>query len=138
MDFEALFDLREAPEAIPPEVICASIEESLPFWTKILGYKKTVEVPHQGKLGFVILQRDGSEIMLQTHPSMVDDLPEVAKHVRVGSICLYSDVDSLEKALSALKGVRPLIPPRTTSYGAKEIFVRDPDGNVLGFAEHGA
>ncbi len=75
--------------------------------------------------------------MLQTHPSMVDDLPEVAKHVKVGSICLYSDVDSLEQALVALKGVRPLVPPRTTSYGAKEVFVRDPDGNVLGFAEHG-
>ena len=119
-----------------PILCVASIEESLPFWTKILGYEKTIEVPHGGKLGFVILQKNESEIMLQTHPSMVDDLPEVAKHIKVGSICLYSEVDSLDKTLLALKTVKPLVPPRTTSYGAKEVFVRDPDGNVLGFAEH--
>ncbi|MBI3556102.1 MAG: VOC family protein [Deltaproteobacteria bacterium] len=118
-----------------PILCVASIEESLPFWTDVLGYEKTVEVPHNGKLGFVMLQKDGSEIMLQTHPSMVDDLPAVAKHVKVGSICLYSDVDSIEKTLASLKTVKPLVPPRTTPYGAKEIFVQDPDGNVLGFAE---
>lgn len=118
-------------------ILCVrSIEESLPFWTKTLGYEKIAEVPHDdGKLGFVILQKDQSEIMLQTHTSMSDDLPEVAKHVKVGSICLYSDVDSIESTVKALKQVKPLVPLRTTSYGAKEIFVRDLDGNVLGFSE---
>jgi catechol 2,3-dioxygenase-like lactoylglutathione lyase family enzyme len=47
-----------------------------------------------------------------------------------------TDVDSVESARSALKGATLLVPERKTFYGAKEIFVRDPDGNVLGFAEH--
>ena len=118
-------------------ILCVqSIEESLPFWTKTLGYKKTVEVPHRDKIGFVILHKDGSEIMLQTHLSMIDDLPEVAQHVSVGAMYLYSDVDSIEGAIAALRHTKPLVPLRTTPYGAREIFVRDADGNVMGFAEH--
>ena len=119
-----------------PILCVASIEESLPFWTDVLGYENIVEVPHDGKLGFVILKKGETEIMLQTHPSMMDDLPEVARLVKPGSITLYSDVDSIEKTLAALKTVKPLVPLRSTAYGAKEIFVLDPDGNVLGFAEH--
>ncbi len=118
-------------------ILCVeSIEQSLPFWTETLGYKKTVEVPHKEKIGFVILAKDDSEIMLQTHPSLIDDLPEVAKHVKVGSTYLYSDVDSIERTIAALKTMKPLVPLRTTAYGAKEIFVLDQDGNIHGFAEH--
>jgi hypothetical protein len=29
-----------------------------------------------------------------------------------------------------------VVPERETAYGAHEIFVRDPAGNVVGFAEH--
>jgi len=118
-------------------ILCVeNIEQSLPFWTDILGYKKTVEVPHQGKIGFTILVKNESEIMLQTHASVTDDLPEVAKRIRPGSIFLYSDVDSIEETIAALKTVKPLVPLRTTFYGAKEIFVIDPAGNILGFSEN--
>ena len=35
-------------------ILCVeSIEQSLPFWTDGLGYKKIVEVPHKESLGRV-------------------------------------------------------------------------------------
>jgi uncharacterized glyoxalase superfamily protein PhnB len=118
-----------------PILSVESIEASLPFWTDVLGYTKTVEVPHNGKLGFVILVRDGLEIMLQTQASVRDDLPQIADFFRPGSICLYSDVDSIEVAAKSLKDTQVIVPLRTTPYGAREFWVRNHDGNILGFAE---
>lgn len=118
-----------------PIMSVESIESSLPFWIEAMGYTKTVEIPHRDKLGFVILVKDGLEVMLQTQGSVRDDLPQIADHFRPGSVCLYSDVDSIEGAAKALKGAEVIVPIRTTSYGAREIWVRNPDGNILGFAE---
>ena len=112
-----------------------NIEASLPFWTDVLGYEKTMEVPHNGRLGFVILVKDGLELMLQTHASIRDDLPQIADYFRPGSICLYSDVDSIDAAAAALKDTQVIVPLRTTPYGAQEIWVRNRDGNILGFAQ---
>lgn len=117
-------------------ILCVqSIEDCLPFWTQKLGYQKTVEVPHNGKIGFVILIKDNLELMLQTHQSVADDLPQIADFFLPGKICLYSDVDSIEDAVSSLKGEQIIVPLSTTNYGAKEIWARNKDGIVLGFAE---
>lgn len=118
-----------------PVLSIKNIEASLPFWTDVLGYKKTVEVPHDGRLGFVILEKDGTEVMLQTHASIRDDLPQIAESLPPGSISLYSRVDSIEAAASALRNTQVVVPIRTTPYGAREIWVRNNDGNILGFAE---
>ena len=118
-----------------PILSVENIEASLPFWTDVLGYKKTMEVPHNGRLGFVILVKDGLELMLQTHASVRDDSPQIADFFRPGSICLYSDVDSVDATASALKNAQVIVPIRATPYGAREIWVRDRDGNILGFAE---
>ena len=112
-----------------------NIEASLPFWTDVLGYEKTMEVPHNGRLGFVILVKDGLELMLQTHASIRDDLPQISDYFRPGSICLYSDVDSIDAAAATLKDTQVIVPLRTTPYGAQEIWVRNRDGNILGFAQ---
>lgn len=118
-----------------PILTVESIEASLPFWITAMGYTKTVEVPHAGKLGFVILVKDGLEVMLQTQASVRDDLPQIAEYFRPGSVCLYSDVDSIEAAAKALHDVEVIVPIRNTPYGAREIWVRNRDGNILGFAE---
>lgn len=120
-----------------PITIVREIEPSLEFWVGKLGYQKTVEVPHEGKLGFVILTKDASEVMLQTRASLRADLPALAELLREGSTLLYTDVDSLEAAQQALKGAEILVPTRTTFYGAKEFYAREPGGQIVGFAEHG-
>jgi uncharacterized glyoxalase superfamily protein PhnB len=118
-----------------PIISVESIESSLPFWTEAMGYTKTVEVPHKGKLGFVILVKENLEVMLQTQASVRDDLPQIADYFKPGSVCLYSDVDSIESAAKAMNGAQVIVPLRTTTYGAREIWVRSPDGSILGFAE---
>ena len=118
---------------VTPILIVADIEPALALWTGAMGFEKQVEVPHDRKLGFVLLARDGREVMLQTRASVRADVPAVAD-LGVTSV-LYMDVASLEEALAATRGLEVVVPERTTFYGSREVFVRDPSGNVLGFAE---
>jgi len=82
----------------------------------------------------VILAKDGHEVMMQTRASIAADCPAIAE---LRTTCaLYADVESLDEAIAAVKGAEVLVPERVTFYGAREIFVRDAAGNVLGFAQH--
>jgi uncharacterized glyoxalase superfamily protein PhnB len=112
------------------------IESSIPFWEG-LGFEKTVEVPHQDRLGFAIFQREGVEVMLQTLASMRDDVASVAPE-RPPQSALYFEVTGLDELIERAGDFDVAIPERTTFYGARELFVRDPAGNVVGFAEFSA
>jgi uncharacterized glyoxalase superfamily protein PhnB len=118
---------------VTPILVVDAIEPALPFWQEMLGFQKVVEVPHEGRLGFVLLVRDGHEIMLQTRASVAADVPAVA--ALHPAYAVYCDVDSLDDAVRATRGAEVLVPRRTTFYGADEVWVKDPTGTIVGFAQ---
>ena len=119
---------------LTPILIVDAIEPALSLWTGPLGFEQQVLVPHEGRAGFVILAKDGHEVMMQTRASIAADCPAIAE---LRTTCaLYADVESLDEAIAAVKGAEVLVPERVTFYGAREIFVRDAAGNVLGFTQH--
>lgn len=118
---------------ITPNLVVTSIEKALPFYEK-LGFEKKVEVPHEGKLGFVILEHGGVELMLQSRASIGADVAGLEKDSYRSM--LYVEVESLDRVRKVLAKREKVVPERTTFYGAREIIVRDEDGNVLAFASH--
>ncbi|HXN22632.1 MAG TPA: VOC family protein [Candidatus Dormibacteraeota bacterium] len=120
---------------ITPVLCVEAIEPSLQFWTERFGFTNAGEVPDGNKLGFVMLQKDGVELMYQSYASAAKDTPSMAQLARKGPTFLYIEVDDLEAILEASKGVEVVVPLRTTFYGAKEIGVRDPAGHVILFAQ---
>jgi uncharacterized glyoxalase superfamily protein PhnB len=121
---------------LTPILVVEAIEPSLPFWIDALGFTKTVEVPHEDALGFVILEKDGREVMLQTASSMKADIPAVVP--RPGGSILFLEIEDLNAIQAVVGGYELLVPRRKTFYGAEEIFVREPGGNVVGFAQFGS
>lgn len=119
-----------------PIEIVDQIEPHLDFWVRRLGFAKIVEVPHRDKLGFVLLARDGQQLMMQTRASLGEDLPLLTPHLEKRAIVQYIDVESLDRALEALGEWKLLLPPRDTFYGAREAAVLDSAGFVVVFAEH--
>lgn len=119
---------------LSPNLIVESIEDCLPFWSQRLGFEKILDVPHEGRLGFVILKRGGVEVMLQTRASLGSDVPPIAEgpHRSV----LYVEVEDLAPIRVALEGLPLVVPERTTFYGARELIVRDPAGHVIFFSVH--
>jgi uncharacterized glyoxalase superfamily protein PhnB len=119
---------------LTPILIVDAIEPCLPFWLDRLGFTKTTEVPHEDRLGFAILERDGIEVMYQTIDSVAADLPALASLPRGGSI-LFIEVDDITAIEKAMAGADIVVPRRSTFYGAEEVFAREPGGHLVGFAE---
>jgi len=120
---------------ITPVLFVTEIEPMLAFWVEALGFAKAIEVPHGDKLGFVALQKDGTEIMYQTHASLGDDMPLVLEAAKKGPTFLYIEVDSLGAVLTALKKYKIEQPERTAFYGMREVGYQDPGGHFVTFAQ---
>lgn len=119
-------------KSIVPNLIIESIEDCLAFYVGRLGFTQTVDVPHEGKLGFVILKRGDLELMLQSRASLASDVAGLGEDAFRAA--LYIEVERLAPIRQALEGWPRVVPERNTFYGAREIIVRDPGGNVVSFA----
>lgn len=119
-------------KSIVANLIVESIESCLPFYVERLGFEKSLDVPHEGKLGFVILKRGELELMMQSRASLAADVAGLGNDAFRAA--LYIEVEQLAPIRKALHGWPRVVPERTTFYGAREIIVRDPAGNVLAFA----
>jgi hypothetical protein len=118
---------------LTPVLVVDRVEPCAEFWTGRLGFARTAEVPHDGELGFVILQSGAVELMYQSRASVAADLPPLAEgpHRTV----LFIEVEDLDAVERALDGVEVVQPRRTTFYGMTEIGIREPGGNVVVFAQ---
>ena len=119
---------------ITPILFVDTIEPSLGFWMGRLNFEKIAEVPEGNKLGFVMLQKGGSEVMLQTRESIQRDAGAATQAMLSMTSGLYIEVEDFADALDRLKGAEVLVPQRDTFYGMREIYVREPQGQIVGFA----
>jgi catechol 2,3-dioxygenase-like lactoylglutathione lyase family enzyme len=119
---------------LTPNLIVDSIEDCLEFWVGRLGFEKLTEVPDGTRLGFVILQRGPVELMLQSRASLKKDVEPLARATY--QTVVYCEVAALGPLRTALEGYPEVVPERTTFYGARELIVKDPAGNVVFLSEH--
>lgn len=120
---------------LTPVLVVEDVAAQLPFWVDCLEFEKTVEVPHEEAIGFVILAKDGVEVMLQSIASVAADVPAL-KDLRTTS-ALFIEVSDINLVENRLGDRERVFPRRTTFYGAIEVGVRDPAGNIVTFAQFG-
>ena len=120
---------------LTPVLVVDAIEPCLPFWIDRLGFAKTVEVPEGDALGFVILVKDGIEVMYQSRASVEHDVPGTLDTTARLATCLFLEVDDVAAIEQAMRGVEFVVPRRQTFYGMDEIGVREPGGSLVMFAQ---
>jgi hypothetical protein len=118
---------------LSPVLVVEAIEPALPFWERI-GFTRTAEVPHGDRLGFVILERDGIEVMYQSFASVRDDAPALAPDGATQHTALFIEVSDLDAIARGIEGAPVVVARRQTFYGMDEIGVREPGGNTIMFA----
>jgi len=116
---------------LTPNLIVDRIEDVLPFYLSV-GFTKSMDLEHEGALGFVILHHGDVELMLQSRASVAADVEPLAAGPH--RTMLYIEVADLAPIRKALGKTPLVVPERTTFYGAREIIVRDPAGNAVAFA----
>jgi len=120
---------------LTPVLMVDAIEPCLPLWIDKLGWTKTVEVPEGDKLGFVILTKDGAELMYQTWVSVDKDVGHAVQRAKGTSIGLFIEVSDLDVVEKQLDGVPIVLPRRRTFYGMDEIGVAEAGGHTVVFAQ---
>jgi len=121
---------------LTPVMVVDAIEPCLDFW-KRLGFSVTTEVPHEHALGFVILAKDGVELMYQTRASVAADVPDLAGLRYAEHTPLFIEVADIQSVRKGLAGAQHIVRDRKTFYGSTETIVRGPAGQVVTFAQFG-
>lgn len=119
---------------ITPVLVVKEIEPCLRFWVDRMGFENLAQVPEGDKIGFVMLQRNGVELMIQSAASVSKDEPAFAPGGESRVASLFIEVDDFADTLKRLEGYPLAMKERTTFYGMREVGIFDPAGNVVMFA----
>ena len=126
--------LRGMMKKLSPVLVVDQIEPVLPLWDA-LGFSRTAEVPHDNRLGFVILQNGPVEVMYQSVDSVRADLPRALDRP-FGLAAVFIEVENLDAIAARVPGTTDVIEQRRkTFYGSTEMIVRDAAGHMITFAQ---
>jgi catechol 2,3-dioxygenase-like lactoylglutathione lyase family enzyme len=119
--------------AIIPTVRCRNMQAALTFYTTVLDFMRTDGRDEERDPGFAILTRAGDDIFLSSG--------EGDGECGQALVVMVEDID----ALFAKYQSRGLVPPdregpvhqgpTDQSWGTREFYVDDPDGNTLRFTQ---
>jgi uncharacterized glyoxalase superfamily protein PhnB len=112
------------------------VEPSVRFWTERLGFEKTVEVPEGDRIGFAIMASGATTLMYQTYSGMKADAANpLAEAASQGPTFVFLEVPDINAIVSAMQGADIVVPAHQSSYGAKELIVREPGGHYVIFSQ---
>ena len=108
---------------VAPSIYIREVQPALVFYRDILGF--SVVFTNGTPVSFAVLRRDDCALHLCVRP---EDAGSCHAHI------MLTDLDSFyHKLTDAHVSVRQ--PPKTQSWGLRDIVVADPDGNTFEFAE---
>jgi uncharacterized glyoxalase superfamily protein PhnB len=121
---------------LTPVLVVDEVEPCLRFWTDKLGFTAENQVPgDDGKVVFASAKAGDVEVMYQTRASVLAEQPEAAAELMGHSTVLFIEVENLDRIERAVAGAPVVKPRHDTFYGSTELYVREPGGNVVGFAQ---
>src|SRR5258708_5443798 len=115
---------------LTPNLYADDVAACANFWVERLHFEKTAEVPGPGGVAFAALQKGNIEVMYGSYASLENEA-SVAGAFRRGTGFLFIEVDDLNAAIQAMKGVDMVAPVHKTFYGATEFTVKDPAGHLI-------
>jgi|CXWL01.1.fsa_nt_gi catechol 2,3-dioxygenase-like lactoylglutathione lyase family enzyme len=124
-DAERVSAVRE----VWPLLVVRDIEASVRFYRDALGFRVEGRAESDGGLFWCRVSRGGASVMLQQWDPEDGLIDGRGRGVTLYVLC--DDVDLLYSELLSRK--LRLDPPRTESYGMRQLFVPEPDGYALCF-----
>jgi uncharacterized glyoxalase superfamily protein PhnB len=123
-------------DRLTPVLIVDAVEPCLSFWADRLGFAIEHQVPGpDGTLVFASVKKGSVEVMYQTRASVLADLPSTEPELRGHSTALFITVPNLDPVEQAMAGAPVVKPRHQTFYGSVELYVKEPGGNTVGFAQ---
>ncbi len=122
--------------AIIPTVRCSRMKASIAFYTKVLDFEYVQGDDDNSDPSFSVLMREGDSIFLSSHRGdgtygqavavLVDDVNALFHKFRDRGLKTPGNPDAPEEVHQG---------PIDQSWGTREFYVDDPDGNTLRFTQ---
>jgi catechol 2,3-dioxygenase-like lactoylglutathione lyase family enzyme len=121
---------------ITPNLIVSSVEQSLAFYTDVLGFARGMTVPEQPPLVFASVTSGAVEIFFNDRSTVAKESPQMAGLSFGGGNTMFIEVENVDALHDRVRpDVRMVLPIRTQWYGMREFAITDPDGYVITFAQ---
>ena len=104
-------------------------------WFLKAGFTVMFDVPEGDHLGFVGLQNNGVQVMVETRGNSNESTGVQAKTKETRNAVVFIEVDDVESVIAAMKGTKILAERHKTFYGADEITYEEPGGHLVTFAQ---
>ena len=122
--------------AIIPTVRCTRMKASIAFYTRILDFEWVDGDDDQSDPSFSILMREGDSLILSSHRGdgtvgqaivvQTDDIEALFRKFRTRGLRTPGNPDAPKEVHEG---------PIDQSWGTREFYVKDPDGNTLRFTQ---
>lgn len=122
--------------AIIPTVRCRSMRTSLAFYTSVLDFEHVDGDDSLDDPSFSVLARDGDQLYLSSHRGdgvcgqaivvTTNDVDALCRKFRVRGLNTPGNPDAPEEVHEG---------PINQTWGTREFYVADPDGNTLRFTQ---
>jgi catechol 2,3-dioxygenase-like lactoylglutathione lyase family enzyme len=122
--------------AIIPTVRCRTMRKSLAFYTGVLDFERVDGDDDLADPSFSVLARDGHQLWLSSHRGdgvfgqavviTADDVDTLFRKFRSRGLSTPGDPDAPQEVHEG---------PIDQSWGTREFYVDDPDGNTLRFTQ---
>ncbi len=123
--------------SLTPNLMVNDVEETIEFYTDILGFTLLMTVPETGKLDWAMVKRNDVVIMFQSKKSLTSELPRLASEKPGGGLTFYIKVDRITELHEELfnNEVEIISDLESTFYNTIEFSIADINGYVLTFSE---
>ena len=135
--FPVLLFSQEQPmiQTMTPNLMVKDVNKSIDFYGGVLGFELIATVPDSGTFDWAWMKHGTVELMFQTMPSLVKDLPEFKGKPIGATQTLYTKVTDAKKFHGQIKDkANVVLGLKTTFYGMEEFSIKDPDGYLITFA----
>lgn len=125
-------------KSLVPNMGVRSVNETVKFYTEVLGFSLVVSVPETGNLIFAILGAGNIHLMFQEMESLKEEYSELKNCSDKAAFTFYVKMKNKDQLYAKVKDTEYLVKEmNVTPYGAEEFAIRDNNGFILTIADYG-
>lgn len=123
--------------SLTPNLMVNNVEETIEYYTDILGFSLLKTIPEKGELDWAMVKRNEVILMFQSSKSLKNELPKLKSQKPGGGLTFYIKVDRITELHEELmeNDVEIISDLESTFYNTIEFSIIDINGYILTFSE---
>ena len=122
-------------ESLAPNLMVKDVNESIKYYTEILGFSLLMTQPEQGVFEWAFMQKDNIYIMFQKESSIKAEYPQLEALKVGGALTFYVKVKEMKSFYENIKEKVNIIHElHMTPYGEEEFAIMDLNGFIFTFS----